>query len=277
MKDPLLNDERQIGDLLPAGFDPHLSMRILADYLHSLETSFEELKKTSSAERRNLQSEQRTLLKTCEDQQQQIDRLTNDLMDLTNTLEEQESLLSTANQKVANFEKQFKKLHRENSDLTNRLTQKENDANFFHQELERCRSESEQAFNSLNSANNKLEELERRLAVERETAAAHEKEARRLTLDLSESHGKNLITERRLEEMVLKYGEEIKRLNERLNADAQHEAALLKKRVRSSLGPEIRDMEKISSDKLSIETASNLKALLGRFIAKLEQAGIDLK
>jgi chromosome segregation ATPase len=277
MKAPLLNDERQISDLLPAGFDPHQAMRILADYLRSLEASFEELKKTSAAEKRNLLSEQRTLLKTCEDQQQQIDRLTNDLMDLTNTMEEQESQLATANQKVANYEKQSKKLHRENSDLTNRLTQKENDANFFHQELERCRSESEHAFNSLNSANNKLEELERRLAAERETAAAHEKEARRLTLDLSESQGKNLIIERKLEDTVIKYGDEIKRLNERLNADAQHEAALLKKRVRSSLAPEIRDLEKMSADKLSIEAASNLKALLGRFIAKLEQAGIDLK
>ena len=47
MKDKLNNDERGIrhaGDLLPAGFDPHDAMRILAAYLLNLETTFDDFK-----------------------------------------------------------------------------------------------------------------------------------------------------------------------------------------------------------------------------------------
>jgi len=280
MKNKLNNDERGIrhaGDLLPAGFDPHDAMRILSAYLLNLETAFDDFKKAANTKQRNLESEYRALSKTKDDQKQELDRLHVDLLDLTNTLEEQESQLSTANQKMLNYEKQFKKLHRENSELTNRLTQKENDADFYRQELDRSVRENESLTSSLQMANMRVEELERRLAVERETSTMHEKEARRLNLVLSESQGKVGLTERKLEEAVVKYSDEIRRLNDRANADAQHEVSLLRKRVRSSTAPEMREMEKLMNDKLSIETASNLKALLSRLLSKLEQAGLELR
>lgn len=275
MKDTL--EERHLENFLPAGFDPHQAMRILTDYLRNIETSFDEVKKTSHLERRQLESDLRAMTKLKEDQRQEIERLTSDLIELTNTLEEQDSLLSTANQKVNNYETQFKKLHRENSELLGKLTQKENDANFFRQEMERSVQDAESAAATVVSANNRLDDLERKLAVEREAAATHEKEVRRLTLALSESQGKTALTEHKMEEMVIKYNDEMKRLTDRSNTDAQHEANLLKKRVRSSVAPEMRDLEKLMVDKLSIETASNFKALLSRLIAKLEQAGLELK
>jgi len=262
---------------LPAGFDPHDAMRILSAYLLNLETAFDDFKKSAYSKQRNLESDYRALSKIKDDQKQELDRLHVDLLDLTNTLEEQESQLSTASQKMLNYEKQFKKLHRENSELTNKLTQKENDADFYRQELERSGRENESLSSTLQMANMRIEELERRLAVERETSTMHEKEARRLNLVLSESQGKVGITERKLEEAVVKYSEEIRRLTDRANADAQHEVSLLRKRARSSTAPEMREMEKLMNDKLSIETASNLKALLSRLLSKLEQAGLELK
>ncbi len=278
LKDRLNNDDRsrQASDLLPAGFDPHQAMRVLAGYIRNLEAAFEDYKKTATVERRQLEGEYRALNKVREDQKQEVDRLTGDLMEVTNTLEEQESLLSTANQKVVSYEKQYKKLHRENAELANKLTQKENDASFYRQELARSVQENESLTASLKALNMRVEEVERKLAVERETALMHEKEARRLNLILSESQGKNAITERKLEETVLKYSEEIKRLSERANVDAQHEANLLKKRVRSSVAPELRELDKLMGNRLSIETASNFKALLTRLLTKLEQAGLDL-
>ncbi|MDR2945910.1 MAG: hypothetical protein LBV79_04090 [Candidatus Adiutrix sp.] len=280
MKDKLNNDERGIrhaGDLLPAGFDPHDAMRILTAYLLNLETSYNDFKKSSGARQRNLESEYRALTKTKDDQKQELDRLHADLLDLTNTLEDQESQLSTASQKMLNYEKQFKKLHRENSELTNKLTQKENDADFYRQELERNARETETLTSSFQMANMRIDELERRLAVERETGTMQEKENRRLSLMVSESQNKVQITERKLEEAVVKYSEEIKRLTDRSNADAQHEVSLLRKRARSSVAPEMREMEKLMNSKLSIESASNLKALLSRLLSKLEQAGLELK
>lgn len=278
MKDILTSEERlrQQGELLPPGFDPHQAMRTLARYMKNLEEAFEDYKKVASAERRQLDGEYRSLIKVRDDQRQEVERLTNDLMDLTNTFEEQESLLSTANQKVQSYEKQFKKLHRENSELGNKLTQKENDANFYRQELARSVQEVESLTAALQTANMRLEELERKLAVERETAIMHEKEARRLNLILSESQGKNAITERKLEESVVKYTDEIKRLNDRAAADALHEVNLLKKRVRSSMAPELRELDKLMNAKMNVEVASNLKALMIRMITKLEQAGLDL-
>ncbi len=279
MKDKLNNEERlrHLTDLLPAGFDPHQAMRVLSEYIRSLEGAFEDYKKSSNSERRQLESEFRNLRKNKDDQKQELDRLTTDLLELTNTLEEQESALGTCNQKIASYEKQFKKVHRENSELANKLTQKENDANFYQQELDRCSRENESLVASLQAANLKIEELERKLAVERETATMHEKEARRVALVLSENQGKMAISERKMEETVLKFNEEIRRLTERSNADAIHEVNLLRKRVRSSVAPEIRDLEKLLGAKLSVETASNFRALYGRLVAKLSQAGLELK
>ncbi len=279
MKDKLNSEERlrHLVDLLPAGFDPHQAMRVLAEYIRNLEAAFEEFKKTNTTERRQLESEYRALKKNMDDQKQELDRLTTDLLEVTNTLEEQESALATAHQKIANYEKQFKKLHRENSELTNKLTQKENDASFYRQELDRSSRENENLAASLKAANMKVEELERKLAVERETALMHEKEARRLNLILSENQGKMAISERKMEETVGKFNDEIRRLTERCNADAVHEVNLLKKRVRSSVAPEIRDLEKLFNSKLSIETCSNFRALFGRLVSKLEQAGLDLQ
>lgn len=279
MKNRLNSDERGLrhaGDLLPAGFDPHDAMRILSGYLMNLETSFNDFKKATTNERRNLEAEYRALAKIKDDQKQELDRLNVDLLDLTNTLEEQDSQLSTANQKIANYEKQFKKLHRDNSELTNKLTQKENDADFYRQELERSTRENESMAGTLQMANMRIDELERRLAVERETSTMHEKEARRMGLMVSECQGKIAITDRKLEEAVIKYTDEIKRLNDRASADAQHEVSLLRKRARSSVAPEMREMEKLMGEKLSVETASNFKALLSRLLSKLEQAGLEL-
>jgi len=278
MKDKLSSEERlrHQGNLLPPGFDPHLAMRTLAGYLKNLEEAFEDYKKVASTERRQMDGDYRSLLKVRDDQRQEVERLTNDLMDLTNTFEEQESLLSTANQKVQSYEKQFKKLHRDNSELSNKLVQKENDADFYRQELARSVQEVENLSTALQSANMRLEDLERKLAVERETAIMHEKESRRLNLILSESQGKNTLTERKLEEAVVKYTDEIRRLTDRAGADALHEVNLLKKRVRSSVAPELRELDKLMNARMNVEVASNLKALLVRLITKLEQAGLDL-
>jgi len=270
------NVKRHAGDYLPAGFDPHEAMRILAGYIRNLETSFDDFKKKSSSQRRQMEGDYRNMLKTIEDQKQEINRLTNDLMDLTNTLEEQESLLSTANQKLLSYDKHIKKMQRDASELTNKLSQKENDASFYRLELDRSIKEGEAASASMQNAYNRIEDLERRLSVERETSALHEKEARRMTLILSESQGKIALLERKLEETVVKYNNEIKRLTDRLNADAQHEVSLLKKRVKSFVAPEITELDKLMGDKLSAETAGHFKALLMRLLAKMEQAGVSL-
>lgn len=277
-KEKLTSEERlrHQAELLPPGFDHHQAMRILAGYMRNLEEAFDDYKKMATADRRQMDSDYRALAKVRDDQRQEVERLTTDLMDLTNTLEEQESLLSTANQKVQSYEKQFKKLHRENSELVNKLAQKENDANFYRQELVRSVQEVENLSAAQQAANLRLEELERKLAVERETSIMHEKEARRINLILSESQGKNAITERKLEDAVVKYTGEIKRLTDRAAADALHEVNLLKKRVRSSVAPELRELDKLMNLKLNVETASNLKALMVRLITKLEQAGLDL-
>ncbi|MDR0882898.1 MAG: hypothetical protein LBP55_10265 [Candidatus Adiutrix sp.] len=267
---------RQVNELLPAGFDPHQTMRVLAGYLRNLETAFEDFKKTSSTEQRQLVSECRSIGKIRDDLKQEVERLTNDLIELTNTLEDQESQLATANQKVLNYEKQFKKLHRDNSEMANKLTQKENDANFYRQELARSVQDGDALAASLQSANTRVEDLERKLAVEREAATMHEKESRRLNLILSESHDKIALAERKLEETVIRYSEEIKRLTDRANTDTQHEVTLLKKRVRSSTAPELRDLNQLLSAKMSAETASNFKSLFIRLLTKLEQAGLDI-
>ncbi len=268
--------KRHAGDFLPAGFDPHEAMRILAGYIKNLETSFDDYKKNATIQARQLEAEFRAIGKTSDDQKQEIDRLTNDLIDLTNTLEEHESLLSTANQKIVNYEKSSKKLHRELSEMGNKLTQRENDANFYRGELDRSVKDAEAVASALKTANQRIEELETRLSEERENANAQEKEARRLALILSESQGKNALLEKKLEQAVLKYSEEIKRLNERLNSDAQHEVGILKKRVRSFVAPEMRDLSRLMSDKPSVETASSLRSLMIRILAKMEQAGVSL-
>ena len=268
---------RQMAEMLPPGHEPAQLMQILSGYLKTLETTFNEYRKTSSQERRQLESDCRSLHKNAEDHKQEIERLTADLLELTSTLEEQESLLSTATQKVTNYEKQFKKLTRENSEFLNKLTQKENDALFYRQELDRCVQENEAGVSGLSAANARIEELERRLAVERENTLSHEKESRRLGLALSESQNKNAITERKMEEMAVKYNDEFRRLTERSSADAHHEVSLLRKRIRSSVAPEMREFQQLLAAKLNLETASNFRALLVRLLTKMEQAGLDLK
>jgi hypothetical protein len=41
-----------------------------------------------------------------------------------------------------------------------------------------------------------------------------------------------------------------------------------------AIGPEMEDMEHLSKEKLSTELASNLKALMSRFVSKLQQVGL---
>lgn len=272
-----LKDERvhQTAELLPAGFDPHQAMSILTDYVRNLEEAYEDLKKNYGTERRQLESEYRALLKIKDDQKQEIDRLTADLLDLTNSFEEQESQLATANQKLFSYEKQFKKNQRDHSELLNKLTQKENDASFYRQELARSVQENDHLSSSLGAANQRLEESERKLAVEREAALMHEKEARRLNLILSESQGKIALTERKLEDAVVKYSNEIKRLLDRSSADSAHEVSLLKKRIISSTAPEIRELLALLTRKSSPELCHAFKAVFTRYLDKLEQAGLD--
>ncbi|MDR2934404.1 MAG: hypothetical protein LBV70_00760 [Candidatus Adiutrix sp.] len=278
-EDAVLGEERlrQLADLLPTGLDPPQGLKLLCNYYLALDKTFNDYRKAAALWRRQMESDCRALNKANEEQKQEMERLTSDLLELTNTLEEQESLLSTANQKVVNYEKQFKRLHRENSEMTNALTQKENDAIFLRQELDRSVQENEAGTALLTTANSRINELERRLAVERENTLSHEKEVRRLTLALSESQNKNTITERKMEEMVVKYNDEIRRLTERSTADAHHEIALLRKRARSNAAPEMREFRQLVSAKPTLEMVSNLKALMLRFLAKLEQAGLDLK
>lgn len=272
MKD---DNVRQTADFLPAGFEPHKAMSVLADYIRNLEEAYEDLKKTYGGERRQLESEYRALLKTKDDQQQEIDRLTSDLLDLTNTFEEQESQLATANQKLFSYEKQFKKHQRDHSELLNKLTQKENDASFYRQELARSVQENEHLNSSLKAANQRLEDSERKLAVEREAALMLEKEARRLNLVLSESQGKIDLNERKLEESVLKYSNEIKRLVDRSSAEATHEVNLLKKRIISSVAPEMRELLSLMGHKNSPELCRAFKTVFSRYLDKLEQVGLD--
>lgn len=269
-------EERQPGDTLPAGFDPHQAISILGDYIRNLENSFDELRKISLAEKKQFETDLRTFTKIKDDQQQEIERLTHDLLELTTALEENESSLVSANQKAITYENQLKKLHRDHAELQGRFTQKENDASFYKQELDRQVQEVESTATTISSLNKRVEEMERRLATERNSGLDHEKEARRLTLALSECQGKIQLMQKKIDDGENKYNEEIKRLGERMLSDAQHEANLLKKRVRSSVAPEMRDLEKIFSEKLSIEVASNLKALLSRMVSKLEQAGLEM-
>jgi len=278
-EDRVLGEEhlRNLTELLPTGLDPVQAMKILTNYFQALEKTFNDYRSAAGLGRRQLESDFRALNKTGEDQKQEMERLTSDLLDLTNTLEEQENLLATANQKVANYEKQSKRLHRENTELTNKLTQKENDAIFFRQELDRSVQENEAGASLLATANARIEELERRLAVEREATLGHEKESRRLALALSEIQNKNAIIERKMEEMVIKYNDELRRLNDRSTADAHHEVALMRKRIRSSVAPEIREFKQIQASKTTVEAASNLKALVLRLLTKMEQGGLDLK
>ena len=266
---------RQTADLLPAGFDPHQAMSVLTDYIRNLEEAYEDLKKTYGGEKRQLESEYRALLKLKDDQRQEIDRLTSDLLDLTNSFEEQESQLATANQKLFSYEKQFKKHQRDHSELMNKLGQKENDASFYRQELARSVQENEHLNASLQAANQRLDDSERKLAVEREAALMHEKEGRRLNLILSESQGKIALTERKLEESVVKYSNEIKRLMDRSNADAVHEVNLLKKRIISSVAPEMRELLSLMGHKSSLELCHAFKTVFARYLDKLEQVGLD--
>jgi len=272
-----LKEERahQTAEMLPAGFDPHQAMSVLTDYVRNLEEAYEDLKKTYNGERRQLESEYRALLKLKDDQKQEIDRLTADLLDLTNSFEEQDSQLATANQKLFSYEKQFKKHQRDQSELMNKLTQKENDANFYRQELARSVQENEHLTKTLQAANQRLEDSERKLAVEREAALMHEKEARRLNLVLSESQGKIALTEKKLEDAVIKYSNEIKRLLDRSGADATHEANLLKKRIITSTAPEMRELLAMMGRKTSAELCHAFKTVFARYLDKLDQAGLD--
>ncbi|MDR2422959.1 MAG: hypothetical protein LBE01_06220, partial [Deltaproteobacteria bacterium] len=254
--------EKQASDLLPAGFDPHQSMRILSDYLRSLETVFTDLRKKAIIHQRQSDAALRSTTKAKEDLEQERERLTKDLISLTSQLEELESALLTASQKVGTYEKQVKKLHRDNEDLENKLIQKENDNNFLQSEMARLSSDFETVNSSLINMGNRVDGLERKLATERSQTMTQEKESRRLNSSLLESQGKIQILETKMAEMTATHGEELKKLADRVSADSKHEVTLLKKRVKTAVAPELNDLEKLSSEKLSSELASNLKALV---------------
>jgi chromosome segregation ATPase len=272
MKDESI--DRQASDLLPAGFDPLESLRILTDYVRNLEVAYNDLVKKSVLHQRQIEANLRVASKSCDDLEQEKDRLTKDLLQLSGQVEELESILVTANQKIMNYDKQSKKLYRDNEELETQLMKKENDCNFYLLENDRLTKDYESMSSNMASVNNRVDDLERKLVAERNSTLTQEKEVRRLSSLLSESQSKNTLLEQKMEEAIGHYQEEIKKLNDKLGADAKHELSLLKKRVKMAIGPELEDMEYLSKEKLSTELASNLKALMSRFISKLQQAGI---
>ncbi|MDR0549278.1 MAG: hypothetical protein LBI10_07745 [Deltaproteobacteria bacterium] len=268
--------DKQASDLLPAGFDPHQSMRIIADYLRNLETVFTDLRKKAIIHQRQSDAALRATTKVKEDLEQERERLTKDLISLTSQMEEMESSLLTASQKVGSYEKQVKKLHRDNEDLENKLMQKENDNNFLQSEMGRLSNDFETVNSSLINMGNRVDALERKLATERGQTMTQEKENRRLTSSLMEAQGKIQILDGKLTELTATHAEEIKKVAERLGSDSKHEVTLLKKRIKTAVAPELVDFEKLSAEKSSAELASNLKALTNRFLAKLRQAGVEI-
>ncbi|MDR0354849.1 MAG: hypothetical protein LBJ64_03845 [Deltaproteobacteria bacterium] len=266
--------DRQASDLLPAGFDPIESMKILTDYLGKLEVEYNELVKKSVLTQRQIEAQLRAATKSNDDLNQERDRLTKDLILISSQVEELENLLSTANQKMANYEKQSKKLHRDNEDLENRLLKKENDCNFYLSENDRLTKDYESISGNLTSANNRVDDLERKLVAEKNQTLTQEKEVRRLSSLLSEAFSKNAILDQKLTESAAQYQEEVKKVSEKMAGDTMHELAVLRKRVKMAIAPEMDDLEKMSQEKLSVELASNLKALMARFISKLQQVGL---
>ncbi|MDR1546881.1 MAG: hypothetical protein LBU12_09295 [Deltaproteobacteria bacterium] len=269
--------DRRASDLLPAGFDPLESMRVLTDYIRNLEMAYNDLIKKSTFSQRNIEAALRAATKSNDDLEKERERLTKELIHISSQIEELESLLGTANQKVSNFEKQAKELHRINEDLENRLSKEENNCNFYITELTRLKNDYEAMSLNMTNVNTRNDDLERKLAAERTQTMSHEKECRRLTSSISEAQGKIQFLEQKRAEMATLRDEELKKLQERLASDARHEVAVLKKRVKTALGPEMLDIHKLGGEKLSSELASNLKALIGRLVSKLEQLGFELK
>ncbi|MDR1578620.1 MAG: hypothetical protein LBT86_10430 [Deltaproteobacteria bacterium] len=272
-----LSQDKQASDLLPVGFDPHQSIRIIGEYLRSLEMIYTDLRKKSIIQHRQSDASLRATTKAKEDLEQERERLTKDLISLTSQLEEMESALLTASQKVSSYEKQVKKLHRDNEELENKLIQKENDNNFLQSEMGRLSSDFESVNSNLINMGNRVDGLERKLATERSQTMTQEKENRRLTSSLLEAQGKNQILESKLVELAAKHAEEMKKISDRYSADSKHEVTLLKKRVKTAVTPELNDLEKLSVEKLSSELASNLRALINRLLSKLQQAGVELR
>ncbi|MDR1039559.1 MAG: hypothetical protein LBR80_05210 [Deltaproteobacteria bacterium] len=267
--------EQQAADFLPAGFDPIQSMRILTDYLITLESSYNDFQKRVSVQQRQAEAAIRVITKARDDLEAEKERLTRDLLVITSQVEELESVLLTANQKAMNYEKQYKKLIRDNEAMEGLLTKKENDNHFLQAEVERLTKDYESTNSNLLGINSRMEELERKLAAERTHTSVQEKEVRQLSSSLFEAQGKNKVLEKRFQDLEAHQTDEIKKLNSRIESNAKHELNLLKKRVRTALGPELQDLGKYENDKASAELASNLKALMARLIAKLEQVGFD--
>ena len=274
MKDVLI--ERHASDLLPAGFDPIEAMRILTEYLRTLEISYNELVNKSTVNQRQMEAALRAANKANDDLEQEKERLTRDLLALSSQVEDLENHLNTANHKLANFEKQSKKLYRDNEELENKLAKKENDNSFYLGEVERLRHDYEVVSSNVASVNNRADELERRLAAERNQILTSEKECRRLGSLLSESQSKVAILDQKLQEQEMGHMDDVRKLGEKMASDTKHEVSLLKKRLKMAVTPELEDLEKLSREKLSAELASNLKALINRFISKLEQVGFDV-
>ncbi|MDR2444100.1 MAG: hypothetical protein LBE31_11340 [Deltaproteobacteria bacterium] len=268
--------DRQASDFLPSGFDPLESMRILTDYMRNLEIAFNDLTHKTTISQRQLEASLRASKKTIDDLEQEKERLTKDLLSLSNQVEDLENQMATANHKLSNYEKQSKKLHRDNEDLETNLIKKENDNNFYLAEVDRLRRDFEMVSGNMTNVNNRADDLERRLAAERAVTLSNEKETRHLSSLLSESQSKITILEQKLIELDSQHGEELKKLNEKLSNDSKHEVTLLKKRLKMAVTPELEDLEKLTGEKLSAELASNLKALLSRFISKIEQVGFEV-
>jgi chromosome segregation ATPase len=267
--------EQQANDFLPAGFDPIQSMRILTDYLITLESSYNDFQKRVSVQQRQAEATIRSITKARDDLDAEKERLTRDLLVITSQVEELESSLLTANQKVMNYEKQYKKVVRDNEAMEALLVKKENDNHFLQAEVERLTKDFESTHSNLLGINSRMEELERKLAAERTHTSVQEKEVRQLSSSLFEAQGKNKLLEKRLTEQETHQAEEVKKLDSRIDSNAKHELNLLRKRVRTALAPELQDFSKYENDRSTAELASNLKALMSRVIAKLEQVGFN--
>ncbi|MDR3204712.1 MAG: hypothetical protein LBV23_08205 [Deltaproteobacteria bacterium] len=269
--------ERQASDFLPAGFDPVGSMQILIDYLVKMEEAFNELVKKSDLSHRQMEASMRSAAKRSDDLLQEKENLVKDLLNLSSQVEELESMLASCSQKIDTFEKQSRKLHRANEELEVQLLKKQNDSAFYMNEVERLTKDFETINNSLSSSNSRMDELERKLQGERNQVLTNEKEIRRLNSLLSEAQSKNKLLETKLAELLLNHTNELKSVTEKHSSEFRHEVSMLKKRIKLAILPELEDFQKLKDEKQSPDLASSLKALMGRFVSKLEQIGLDTK
>lgn len=276
MKDHL-NDSRpgNLGPKLPASFDPPQVMRQLAEYIKWLEDELSDIKRTYALEINHLANRRRDVEALNSEQLQELDRLKQDLIDLTKVLEERDSALSAEIRKSESLEKLLHRHSKEVEGLEAKLMLKIKQADMLKADNDRLSLENERLAAERHRLEHKIGEQDLNADSDRNKAAAAEKESRRLQLELLEVHGKFALTEKKLEDMEFKHAEEIRRWQERLQNESEHELNLLKKRLSTNIGPDLLAAKKLMAEKPSLETCSNYRLLVNRLVAKLEQVGLE--